>query len=854
MIPDEEERWDDLEIEDNSFMYRATRGIYSCYKDKEVALLCQRVLSPSYSDDDDTISTVTSHHSDKFSVDEHDYYLNDINSLMATPPSLSTKYHKSKTAVPITKNQLQLQHLYSPSSSITSTQSENDLFSELLKGYDGPGKITRLGQPYGGRVQMDYGDWVHDIEIPNNEPFQKKNLKQQSATILKNSKDNNNKYNKNDDDDDTLLFFNDDILDNDPFTNDLLLNDDDDNYDNNNNNNNNNILKQKRVHFGDDDDLNNNRKNNNTNSKINNLLNPFSNNQEQKSSLITTHQQWMSESDNEGFDDINLPDDMNILSFKNRFTNNKSKSTTCINNNNNIINNNSRKEKIHQLPIHLEKIQRYKENDHDDFIDGLGLIDEEAFKFRNINKKMKQQQQMESKLPKLKKNTQQSFPPSSSSASSLLSLPSTIPQNKRSVYENKLQRLTAPTYSSRQRTITSNNSFLSSLSSSSSSNNMNDNSNNSNHISSLKTRKSDINLRKESSPSSIINHHHHGSYRSLIKNDLSTSTPTPRSNLLQQQQQQKSKHTLTRKKPFLSGYDTKTTANGLSPTLMTRPKSSSYTNYGNGTELDDLDDLAVWKKSNLYSYNRTPTNLRKKQDPSKPWRQNMSKRNLKLIKPDGQVLTPEINGMKYDSKNKQWKGNEQAVKSFEATTKKRPALIKNMMSSKLSNKYSNAVSVGEMVFDQEEMKWNTINGNEVDIFAHINDLLDNTIHETSIIHSTSTFDRRRPSTTPMSSPFSSSSLPTSFIYKQPNINNNNNSNSNNIPNQHRIQITNYYNNTHHQHINVPIFYISDEMKTHMRDLEAEHKKQFSTWPIYEESETTKNQFGHIVPQYAYILY
>ncbi|CAO3609650.1 unnamed protein product [Cunninghamella blakesleeana] len=62
MISHEEERWDNLEIEENSFMYRTTRGIYSCYPDKEVALLCQRVLSPPYFDDDDTISTVTSQH------------------------------------------------------------------------------------------------------------------------------------------------------------------------------------------------------------------------------------------------------------------------------------------------------------------------------------------------------------------------------------------------------------------------------------------------------------------------------------------------------------------------------------------------------------------------------------------------------------------------------------------------------------------------------------------------------------------------------------------------------------------------------------------------------------------------
>lgn len=205
--------------------------------------------------------------------------------------------------------------------------------------------------------------------------------------------------------------------------------------------------------------------------------------------------------------------------------------------------------------------------------------------------------------------------------------------------------------------------------------------------------------------------------------------------------------------------------------------------------------------------------------------------------------------MKYDSKNKQWKGNEQVMKSFEESSKKRPALIKNMMSSK-SGKCSKAVLVGDMVFDQEQMRWNSSNGYEIDIFSHINDLLDDTTQSKSSINTTYS---RRPSKSPLkSSLLSLNSSSPSPTYSSTFIST---TTANSLLPLSSYKQSMFYtiNNNNHLH-QVPIFYISDEMKIHMQELEAANKKQFSTWPLYEEVETTTNQYGNTVPQYAYILY
>ncbi|CAO3609646.1 unnamed protein product [Cunninghamella blakesleeana] len=682
----------------------------------------------------------------------------------------------------------------SPSYSIKqqqTTENKDNSFSELLKSYNGPGKIARLGQS--GRIQKDCGDWAHDIEIPNNETLQQQNINSQKQQAINKISDNNN--NKNIDSD--LLLFDDD--------------DDGDDFSKENH-----PLKKKRSVL--------NNKNSNSSGCKNNK-----NNQEQKSSLPSTHyhhqQQWFEEYDNEKFDDIDLPDDLSSLLLKKRLNNPTSKIPTT-----NIGTNKT--EKAYQLPTHLRKIQCFKDDDDDDFTDGLGVINDETFKIKNINKKVKEQQsqQTENKLIRSKKSQQY--------ISSSSSIPhSSISQNKKpSLYENKLQRLTAPTYSSRQRTIINNN-------------NNNNNNNNSNNIStisssasnssslySLKNRKSDYNLRKEAT------NLHSGSQRSFLKNNHLLLASNSRSIL----QQQKNKQPLATKKHLLLPNSKTTTT--PSPNLMTRPRGSCFNHYGNGTELDNLDDLPVWKRPNLYNYNRTTSiNPQKKQDTSKPWRQNMSKRNLKLIKPNDQTLESKINEMKYDSKNKQWKGNEQVMKSFEEPNKKRPALIKNMMRSKTS-KCSKAVSVGDMVFDQEQMKWSSSNGHEIDIFSHINDLFDDNIHSKS----NNTTYNRRPSKSPL---HPSSSLSPLFISSATNSASSlSPSSSLSFLKQTMLYSNNNTNHSRHLNHQVPIFYMSDEMKNYTQELEAEHKKRFRTWPLYEDDETIKNQYGHIVPQYAYILY
>ncbi|KAF7725828.1 hypothetical protein EC973_009252 [Apophysomyces ossiformis] len=126
--------------------------------------------------------------------------------------------------------------------------------------------------------------------------------------------------------------------------------------------------------------------------------------------------------------------------------------------------------------------------------------------------------------------------------------------------------------------------------------------------------------------------------------------------------------------------------------LMERPFTRVA--YGNGSELDDLDDLSDWREA------------------------------------QGQRTTrPEYNKMKYDEANCVWRGNENSILSFDQDTAKQrvprqPALIRPKQNIQQASKY-NIAMVNNMKFDQATMRWeNTLVDTDDDPLASISDLED----------------------------------------------------------------------------------------------------------------------------------
>ncbi|KAI8092581.1 uncharacterized protein BX664DRAFT_357110 [Halteromyces radiatus] len=806
MRTNEDETWDDLDIKDNSFLYHTSRGIYSYYPDKDLARACQRLLSPSISDDDDTVSTTTSIFSDKFSVDEQDLSFSDFQH--SPEPSSSTS---SYVGLPIPQQQASTIH------SVSSRQpNNNNKLSELLKGYDGPGTITRLGHP-GGRVHTDNGDWTEDLDLP---------------TALKLPSANSPSKNSNESTRNQATSSLDDDGDDDPFAD--LLDDTD-----NNESTGQTTTGKKSVRFDDRSLATTNKSSSSTS-----LYQPA----------------WKEEEDDEGFDDIDIPKNIGSLTIKSQH--NQPTINTM------GSNSNTSKKKptlMTPLPSAIQKhLIQFKEKDEDDFMNGLDIKDGDIFK--TITSSKKEKQTIESKLPR-PKQYQHKLPPSSFNSSCSSSSPAS---NKKVAYENRLNRLTAPTYASRQRG-TNNTSTPTTPTTSSST---------------LRSRQS--------------NTHLHHDYTATSTKTPTTPRPTfsrrPYStNNNSSNTNKKSKGTVT----FLRSGD--------GSTLITRPRSAHRIIYGNGSELDHLDDLADWKRPSFTSRITTAPStggkrsafldqpVNKKPEPSKPWRCNMSKRKMTLIKPNERNVAKEINDMKYDEREKRWQGNEQAIQSFDAPAKRRPALVKSMTQSRTA-KSTMAMVVGNMTFDHQRMTWTTRNSaDEENVLAHIADLTDNieqqqqkrpslttsisttedfsktilpatsihnTRHHSSAIHSDDNIrldnsNNSFPSSTSSSSSSSSLLAPVTRSLSSTCI-------TNTIPSPTETTTTAFkhsslhYRHDHHSSVTslsgTSEFNLPVDIQRAMRDQEEDHNTFLQAWPLRNECEMTTTSFGHDVPQHTYILY
>ncbi|KAI8150245.1 hypothetical protein BJV82DRAFT_14306 [Fennellomyces sp. T-0311] len=159
-------------------------------------------------------------------------------------------------------------------------------------------------------------------------------------------------------------------------------------------------------------------------------------------------------------------------------------------------------------------------------------------------------------------------------------------------------------------------------------------------------------------------------------------------------------------------------------TLISTPRSK--VSYGNGSELDGIDILPEWRRRSLSCWKHLTEKRLGGIDPQRPWRHNMSRRKPTLIRPDERVLNKECNEMRYDAEAQRWHGNEKSLSFFTAKQqRRRPALITNMNKKSIASRNAE-VTVGSMVFDPVEMRWNTAPNveEEEDVLAGIEDLGD----------------------------------------------------------------------------------------------------------------------------------
>lgn len=171
----------------------------------------------------------------------------------------------------------------------------------------------------------------------------------------------------------------------------------------------------------------------------------------------------------------------------------------------------------------------------------------------------------------------------------------------------------------------------------------------------------------------------------------------------------------------------------FSSSIFYQPK---YRHYGDGTELDDFDNLPVpitskdRHKNKIQRLNPPKENVSQPEEKFSSFLNQFSEievkrdcaasqtkphliRNLNSLK-----VERTVNGMKFNPQSQSWEGNEEVLKDFEPSSPPRPALITNLNGNKRSQR------VGDMVFDPVQMRWFSL-AQEEDPLADIPDLITN---------------------------------------------------------------------------------------------------------------------------------
>ncbi|KAJ3216708.1 hypothetical protein HDU67_009140 [Dinochytrium kinnereticum] len=178
--------------------------------------------------------------------------------------------------------------------------------------------------------------------------------------------------------------------------------------------------------------------------------------------------------------------------------------------------------------------------------------------------------------------------------------------------------------------------------------------------------------------------------------------------------------------PLVSGpsrmmaLETSTTDHLANPThRLSIPVNGAF--FGDGTELDALEDIFEFSNNPILNEEKTKRTLRMD---SKPNGSNASN-----------AIDKGIGGMTFNPSLQQWEGNEEVLLEFDKATsisKLRPALITHHGYSKKMPQV-----VGSMVFDPVKMKW--IGNDDDDVFADLADadnLSDSTARTDAVSHFT----------------------------------------------------------------------------------------------------------------------
>ncbi|ORX60288.1 hypothetical protein DM01DRAFT_1397373 [Hesseltinella vesiculosa] len=271
--------------------------------------------------------------------------------------------------------------------------------------------------------------------------------------------------------------------------------------------------------------------------------------------------------------------------------------------------------------------------------------------------------------------------------------------------------------------------------------------------------------------------------------------------------------------------------------------------YGDGTEIDHLDDLALWSKRPPLPPARPTPNAK-----HKPWRENMKKA---LIHPGDQQVNNVINDMTYDEKQQKWIGNDDVLYQFPTrptgTCKKRPALIKNMTPQRKS---LSILCAGDMQFDPTTMAWykKDQQENEEDhCLAHIEDLA---VTTGTLSRPGAALQAQALATARSQKPSAMAALPPASYLCRPWSPLTSESTSLSGPSM----LASTSSSSSSQLIPSPApaasayFTFSATAQQAMLQHEQDHYALFQHWPIYDDSEPMTTPSGHTGPQHCYVLY
>ncbi|KAI8066852.1 hypothetical protein BC940DRAFT_367886 [Gongronella butleri] len=276
--------------------------------------------------------------------------------------------------------------------------------------------------------------------------------------------------------------------------------------------------------------------------------------------------------------------------------------------------------------------------------------------------------------------------------------------------------------------------------------------------------------------------------------------------------------------------------------LHPRTTDLKHGKYGNGSELDHLDDLPIWHKPSP-----SATKYLARTPPKPIHRQNAVQKKPTLIRLKDQPVSNEVNGMRFDAQRHAWQGNEELVAKFPAAApltlkRRRPALIKNMTR---RGQTPSVLLAGDMKFDPKAMAWYKCekgDAEEDQCLAHIADLH---VHEPSAAGVNAARAASLATLCAPPSSHQSSSMTCTIAQKDARMA---------IRQAHGVTNTPKSTNTPSNDTPAIYFSFTSAEQQAMVQQEEEHRALFQHWPLFADAETMLTPAGYRGPQHCYVLY